>query len=462
MAVHINPSATLNKTNKCVYTRLAILFLFITVYAIPSTAYAQDQTPPWKYNLQCDEKVQNYKGVEYCTQEFLGSTFYVIVIDLSSTAVGVEYVIVEGEDRNGNFGECRDVNIPRWSKWVGCKDPIDASLYPVMPFDYAVKRAKKIGAIALINADYSACTVLSKDCPLGKYRSHGPEGLTIVKKDRLDGRLVGDTDDNAVMRPWLAVSESNPESPLKAELNQLEHDDGTKPYNWIYTGVGGGPWLIKDVSVQSDDINKCKGLVDLHSCASYVAQTAVGVSQDKNYLYLVAAKGQNAKGIAEFMQQQLHLWQAIKLDGGGSTQLWYAGLEKPFVLTGDGRPLTNYLAVIAEPGSGIILPPEPGPEPVPEPEPEPSPRFSWLDQLLEIWHRIGQSIKQTWESIVQSLEKIRQTIEDLQQWVRNIQDPEWWAEQALNWTLRCCGSALVPTGLVGGWLWLRRRQKIQK
>ena len=368
------------------------LLLMIAILSIAAPAqmkvYASDDLPPWQHNLQCDKNDQKYKGLEYCTQQFLNSTFHVIVVDLTSAGIALEYILVEGNDRYGVFDECKDVNIPLWSTGDGCKDPKDG-LYPVMAFGDAVNRAEEGGAAVVINGDYSACTVYhSTSCPSGKYRSHGPEGLTVVGGNRLDGPINGDIDENAVNRPWFAVGES---PNLQVEIDILVGKDSKeKPFEWIYTGMGGGPWLIKDGTVQGEDIDDCTNL-DKHSCTSYVAQTALGISQDKNYLYLVAAKGQNAKGIAEFMAQQLHLWRAIKLDGGGSTELWYAGKEEPFVLMGDGRPLTNYLAVIAGPGSGIDVPgliEEPSDDQ--EQEPEDGWSTTWVDQIREAWTQFTQ------------------------------------------------------------------------
>jgi hypothetical protein len=54
--------------------------------------------------------------------------------------------------------------------------------------------------------------------------------------------------------------------------------------------------------------------------------------------------------LTQFMREGLGTWDAIKFDGGGSSQLWYAGRV---ITNGDGRQLSQYLAVLAEPGSGI-------------------------------------------------------------------------------------------------------------
>lgn len=48
----------------------------------------------------------------------------------------------------------------------------------------------------------------------------------MVRGERLDGPANGDGDNNAVRRPWLAVSR---DAPLRAELGQWEQDDGSRP-----------------------------------------------------------------------------------------------------------------------------------------------------------------------------------------------------------------------------------------
>jgi hypothetical protein len=438
------------------FSLLGLLFgaLIFTATIGASPAQAQEGEPPWQHNLECKDEDQHYLGVEYCTQEFLGSLFHVIVLDLSSPGLRLEYLIVEGRDRFGNTGECQDVNIPSWSDGPGCHDPDDASLYPVMTLERAVERGNEINAAVVINADYSACTVLSQSCPLGRYRSHGPEGLTVLRGNRLDGPEIGDTDDNAVKRPWLAL---NGETPLQVEIHQPNEDDGSKPFNWIYTGVGGGPWLIKDREVQDDDIENCTNL-EQHSCSSYVAQTAVGISEDNSWLYLVAAKGQNAKGMAEFMHQQLDLQEAIKFDGGGSTQLWYGGTEEPYVLTGDGRSLTNYLAIIAQEGAGIDTPVEPEPGVDEEPVDPSSFLARWWQGLVQgvedLLQEQQEKLTEWWD---QQLENVQQQIEAwLEAQTQRLLDQ--FALQMEQWLLQCCGSMMLPTGFVV-LLQLKRRKQ---
>ena len=324
--------------------RLLILALLLWTMAV-FTARAAPDRPTWRQNLICEPAVQKYRGVEYCTGA--DGQVHVIVVDLHSPGVRLEYLIAQGVDRNNRYGECKDVNIPRWGPVRGgCADPDNPAYYPVMSLDQAVRRYPN--AAAVIDSDYGAGT---QDEP--RSREHGPEGFTVVRGDRLDGPANGDTDNNAEGRPWLAVSR---DVPLRAELWQFPkgQDEGSKP-DWIYTGVGGAPWLVWDGEVVREQIRNCANARS-GSCRPGVDQTAVGLSQDRRWLFLIVdvRKGQ-LLDTARFMRAQLDAWDAIKFDGGGSSQLWYGGLpaNRRFVTRGDGRRLSQYLAVIAEPGSGI-------------------------------------------------------------------------------------------------------------
>ena len=355
----------------------------------------------------------------------------------------LEYVIAEGLNKSGQFGECQDVNIPKNGPVRGgCADPANRDYYPVMTLERAVELAKgrDANAAVVINSDYGAGTQGEP----GEFRGHGPEGLTVVRGDRLDGPRSGDYDapgddpntNNAVRRPWLAVSR---DAPLRVELGQLTEDDGGKA-DWIYTGVGGGPWMIRGGDVQTEDIENCKNCPG--SCYEGAVQTAVGLSLDRRWLFLVidARKGK-LLDMAQFMKDQLATWDAIKFDGGGSSQMWDGG---QFIARGDGRQLSQYLAVVARPGAGVE---------------DTAPSASPTDQLKAL------------------LERLRQTItRQIQEWLRQAEQEagrrfEEWKQQLAEWLQRelerqaqdlvsqvCGGSALAPIGLAIV-LTVRRRRR---
>ncbi len=315
---------------------VSLVWMLMTI-CFPSPASAQG--PPWREALACPPADQHYRGLEYCTAA--DGQVHVLVVDLHSPGVRLEYVIAEGVDGNGRFGECQDVNVPSYGPVRGgCADPENPAYYPVLSLEEAAARFPDTAAV--INSDYGAGT---QGRP-GEFRGHGPEGLTVVRGERLDGPANGDVDDNAVRRPWLAVSR---DAPLRAELGQWERDDGSRP-DWMYTAAGGGPWLIRDGVVQSEAIRTCYH-VSSASCRAGVAQTAAGLTRDGRWLFLVVdVRRGELFDLAVFLREELDAWEAIKFDGGGSSQLWYGGRT---ITAGDRRRLSQYLAVLAPPGAGI-------------------------------------------------------------------------------------------------------------
>ncbi len=324
---------------------LTSLLLAVCLFTDCRQATHASEPPIWRGGLLCEPTQQHFRGVEYCTSE--DRQVHVIVVDLHSPGVRLEYIIAKGMNGDGTFGECRDVNRPYWGPVRGgCHDSKN-ELYPVMSLADAVRRYTT--AAAVINSDYGA---FEPGEP--KNRGHGPEGFTVVRGDRRDGPALGDTDNNAENRPWLAVSQ---DAPLRAELRQFGpgKDDGGKP-DWVYTGVGGAPWLIRHGSIQNEHVATCRDARE-GACRQGAAQTAAGLSSDGRWLFLVVDERKVVEerkamliDLAEFMYERLGVSEAIKFDGGGSSQLWYGG---EVITPRDERLLSQYLAVIADQGHGI-------------------------------------------------------------------------------------------------------------
>jgi len=429
--------------------RFFLLLLWLLMWSQPIFVRAQETPldPPWRQTLTCD---QSFRGVEYCTDDT--GKIHVLVVDTHSPGVRLEYVIAEGVNRAGVFGECNDVNRP--TKGLvrgGCAEPGNPDYFPVMSLEQAATLAqKRYEDVALvIDSDYGAGT---QNEPTS--REHGPEGLTIVRGKRLDGPTNSDYDNpiqdpnlnNAVLRPWLAISR---DAPLQVKLGQFAPgaDDGNKPYAWVYTGVGGGPWLIRDGQIDDTQIQECTAMNGTHPCVSTVAQTGVGLSQDKRWLYLVLIVGQDAEGLAHFLREQMDVWEAIKFDGGGSSQLWYNGRV---IERGDGRQLSQYLAVIAGPGEGIEIV-EPSPEPLPA-------QGNFLQRL---WRTLERETQNAWETIrsrserflAEQWDQLQRGIDrQLAEWQKSLE--QWMAEQQQRWEQEAQRQAdeLMGQLCVGNWL----------
>lgn len=402
----------------------AVLVLLFLLCGQVTRAGAQSNGPLKPGEVTCGSE-QKYKGLEFC--RINDGKGYVVVADLNTSGMRLEYVIAAGKDRNGKYGECQDVNRPDKSSQKGCYEEGHPNYFPVMSLSEAVSRYPN--AAVVIDSDYGAGTQSQPDS-----RDHGPEGFTVMRGTRLDGIKMNDQDDNAVRRPWLAVSK---DAPLRAEFGKFSKDDGSAP-GWIYTGIGGAPWLIKDGKVATNDARNCTNAA-AHSCNSTVAQTAVGLSKDGRWLYLVITFGQNAEGTANFMSRNLNVQQAIKWDGGGSSQLYYGGLSSnnKVVTAGDNRKLSQYLAVLAPAGSGIE-------EDLPDGKP-------------------GEGIFQKiWNSILHWLQELKARFQDWldQEW-EGIQQriSDWLQTVFTQWLEQLCGSVGVPVGAIISLAWLRRQRR---
>jgi hypothetical protein len=446
------------------HKRFSILFLALLFCSMICTipVRAQEDKPIWWQNLDCKQENQRFSGIEYCTGKPPVTNIYVVIIQLDSPGIKVEYLIPDGIDGNGIEGECKDVN--RSTKRLGgpgCDDLKNRNWYPVMSLQDAVKKAADPTLAFVINGDYSACTSSQQGC--GKdYREHGPEGLTVVGGERLDGPKNGDGDNNIVRRPWMSINES---SPLRAEFHQNRSDNGALPYDWIHTGIGGAPWLIQNGTPSTGAINSCEGAPG--SCYPGASQTAVGLSLDKKWMFFVlAVEPKTLLDVATFMDEKLDVWQAIKFDGGGSSQLYYAGAENPYIETGDARPLTNYLAVYAQSGSGIF--PEESSEEPPTTEPVPGSELSWWEQIQKSWNDFRSSWEDTRNSWSERWEKFSKDWEEFQKdptkwfddWLKREQEKliNGWIQQLVESLNQLCGSAaLLPMTLAA--VWIARHRK---
>lgn len=438
---------------------------------IPASSFAQDSNPAWVQNLTCTPDLQKYHGIAYCTAPAKRAT--VIVVDLKDPYLRIEYVLAptyveDNKAGDGHFEPCFDVNRPEVHK-PGCRSKERADYYPVMSLLNAVPRFPDTAAVIAI--DYGAGTQDGAES-----RRHGPEGFTVIQGKRIDGPANGDDDNNAVRRPWLGIGST---APLQVEFGQFVtgQDNGGKA-GWIYTGIGGAPWLIQNGVVADDEISECRN-AEMHSCVSEYAQTAVAVSKDRRYLFWVVVSGVNASGIATFTHDSLDASEAIKLDGGGSSQLWYGGLPGQsdadrIAVRGDGRYLSQFAAIIAKPGNGINL----GPPVLDMPSPVLSTLFKGIQEWLsEQWDGVQRSAKEWWQREI--VERWNDMSEDMQQKI-----VEWWEQfkvdaerqiqeyvreldrRANEWVQndlprmidQTCGAALAPGVIACLWVFSRRRQ----
>lgn len=371
---------------KVAYIRRAgalVAIAFLALFGGIDDAHAQQPTPTdWRAALSCPADQQVYDGLIYCTgRDNKNQLVHVLVADLASEGPRFEYVIPKGRsNRNDKVEECRDVNRPTWAgPEKGCYES-DTALYPRIKIADAVARAQEVAAqenirqplVAIINADYGS--------PVG---NHGPEGLTIVRGNRLDGAANCDDDYNAALRPFLALGKSvDPATGLvPAVISVLETDSSAWPIA-AHSAWGGGPWLVREGAVFADaascqgqktlsapeSVDNCTG--EQKATPSSIAEayeggscraaphTAAGLSRDGRWLFLAISTGADYPSVLQdFMANKLHVWNALKFDGGGSSQMWIKdAAPNQIVAAGDGRALSNWMGIFAADGDGIDLP----------------------------------------------------------------------------------------------------------
>jgi hypothetical protein len=351
--------------------------------SLPDIVLANNDPPvDWRGNLTCPSQHQVHEGILYCRGEYEGgSPVHVLVVDLTASDLRFEYILPEGaSDGHDGVQECRDPNVPAWGGLPakGCFTPDNRGQYPRMPISDAVERAREVrdspGLSALINADYT-------DTDNG---SHGPEGLLVVRGERLDGAVHCDDDYNAALRPWLGLGEAvDPTTGLLPATIARLPTDGSPVPSWIYTGIGGGPWLVQNDTLDEgaavcksgysleeiDPVENCykndKRTPNPPAPETYLGgscraapHTAAGISVDGRWLFLAVSTGDDRpKVLARFLRNQLGAANVMKFDGGGSSQLWFAGDSNVTVdPSGQKRRLNSFLAVYSSPGEGIALP----------------------------------------------------------------------------------------------------------
>lgn len=165
---------------------------------------------------------------------------------------------------------------------------------------------------------------------------HGPEGFAVANGFRLDGPHSNDNDGNATRRVSFSVSRTN-----HVRLGTRHPDEVASPnllLSTFYNATGGGPTLVRNGGVVP---NPCSGSFPSRVCRS-APQTAVGLASDGRRLIVVASENRDAEAVGRLLLS-FGASEAIKLDGGSSTQLWYRGRS----LIG-AAPVANAILVFRE------------------------------------------------------------------------------------------------------------------
>lgn len=296
---------------------------------LPTT---QESSFVWSSGFEESCEAEIYNGIRHCK---LGP-YYIVRIDPKHPDVRFETVLPLGFDREGFYGECRDVNVPNTlvpyrSTGPGC---YVGNAYPGERIPHMVARYP--GAVVGFNADFFSPTY-----------SYGPIGLTVKNGVRLDG-INNDRDGKEVQRSSLSFSKSGDVRISIVDRDSLPIPE--EPWTWIpdrdlyYNTVGGLPILVMDgkpVNFHEQctlEEGWCPARFDQR------ARTAVGLTGEGEVIVLIVSEywGVTLQKLADLFVE-LGAQRAINLDGGGSTQLWYIGRE----LISSPRPVAEGILVFS-------------------------------------------------------------------------------------------------------------------
>jgi len=264
------------------------------------------------YEEDCD--VITYEGIQHCTK----GPYQIVRIDPKNPYVRFETVLPMGYDRNGNYAECIDVQLPDSvmdgeSTGPGCF--IDHS-YPAERVGQMASRYT--GVIVAFNGDFFSSSYAS-----------GALGLTVKNGRRLDGN-GNDQEGREVRRSSLSISVNGDVRIGPIPRETLPNPE--EPWSWtpdpelFYNTIGGLPMLVKD-GYPVDLHQQC--MQEQGWCPDQYyprARTGFGKTFDGHVFVVIVPEenGLTIEGLAHLMVE-LGAMEAINLDGGGSSQLWYAG-----------------------------------------------------------------------------------------------------------------------------------------
>lgn len=267
-----------------------------------------------------------------------------IEIDAASPDITFDVAMPLGYEKDGDYMVCRDVNIIDNSEPTATHTPrpgpgCNAANNLGYPIDLVPEFAARYPkAVIAINADF-----FGRDPNGLEHAKHGPQGLTIVNGWRIDGGPdrygvddgghVGDDDGNSYRAPSVIIKGDGSSIDI-SERTILGIQLLTQSLNQstgLLEAFGGCPMLVENgVALVTSDtfteefkmkISVCNSIDPTH----LRARNAIGVTDDGRLLILVVPEspGLTIAEVALLMKDK-GAKNAMNLDGGGSTQLWYA------------------------------------------------------------------------------------------------------------------------------------------
>ena len=245
-------------------------------------ALAGNQAPTSFFDVTDPNCESAYEGIHYCIED--DGDLHVVAIDLHDPHIRFEMVMAD------------DVTSVETTHRERIEDIVNRQPYEDQ--DVAVA----------VNADYFG-------------RRHGPEGLTVKNGRRLDADGDLGQNPNAVWRSSLTISRLNRVTLGRKSAEELE--DPRAYRERFYNAVGGGPLILNYGVVIPNTVACLLERFPVGACRRKI-QTAAGLSEDGRWLYLAVGEGRDIQGFARLFRDY-GAFTALKLDGGGSSQLWYDG-----------------------------------------------------------------------------------------------------------------------------------------
>jgi hypothetical protein len=188
------------------------------------------------------------------------------------------------------------------------------------------RRYRRDNVILAVNGDY-----------FGNKR--GPEGPTVVNGQRLDTPLTIALNPSRYRRTTLAFSRSG-----RAAIARLPAIAPSPALyeSLIYNAVSGGPLILLNGIALPEDLACFVDRIPVATCR-HDRQTAAGVDESGQQLFVAVSTTRSTRGMAELLRE-LGAHTAVKLDAGGSSQLWYRGRD----ILSSRRGVANALLIFRE------------------------------------------------------------------------------------------------------------------
>jgi hypothetical protein len=240
-------------------------------------------------------------GITYCVDD--GGDTHLLIVDLTNPRLRVQTVMAN---------DVLDV----WPPEEQREGVIDMA-----------KRYRAEDVVIAINADYFGA-------------GRGPEGPTVVQGHRVDTAETIAANPSEYRRSTLALSRSG--NAAVAHLPPIDLLDPAAYRDLLFNTVSGGPIILRNGQPLPEELSCLIDNIPVNACRRD-RQTAAGVDEHGKLLYLAVSTQRSTRGLAELLREH-GAFNALKLDGGGSSQLWYRGR----MLVKSDRDVANALLVFAE------------------------------------------------------------------------------------------------------------------